>query len=165
MRQIRALICRVDDPDTDEWSAATSAGLAALRTSVLNGGCERYGQRRAVLPLLAACPNGYSRFPIRSTADSIAGRATTRDPGTLRANPGCIQGGCGGVGGRSGADHGHQGHAGTTRKGVGAGPHQGGSPAGDPGHHDTAWPVPSVPGGHRRRGGKGVAWTPRRAAC
>jgi hypothetical protein len=37
-----------------QWSAATSDGLAALRTLLLNGGWERYWQQREVLPLLAA---------------------------------------------------------------------------------------------------------------
>ena len=37
-----------------QWSAATSDGLAALRTLMLNGGWERYWQQREVLPLLAA---------------------------------------------------------------------------------------------------------------
>ena len=37
-----------------QWSAATSDGLAALRTLMLNGGWERYWQRREVLPLVVA---------------------------------------------------------------------------------------------------------------
>ena len=37
-----------------QWSVATSDGLAALRTLLLNGGWERYWQERDVLPLLAA---------------------------------------------------------------------------------------------------------------
>jgi hypothetical protein len=37
-----------------QWSAATSDGLAALRTLMLNGGWERYWQQREVLPLMAA---------------------------------------------------------------------------------------------------------------
>jgi hypothetical protein len=37
-----------------QWSAATSDGLAALRTLMLNGGWERYWQEREVLPLMAA---------------------------------------------------------------------------------------------------------------
>jgi hypothetical protein len=36
-----------------QWSEATSDGLAALRTLMLNGGWERYWQQREVLPLLA----------------------------------------------------------------------------------------------------------------
>ena len=36
-----------------QWSPATSDGLAALRTLLLNGGWERYWQQREVLPLLA----------------------------------------------------------------------------------------------------------------
>src|SRR3712207_2033401 len=35
-------------------SEQTSDALAALRTLMLNGGCERYWQQREVLPLLAA---------------------------------------------------------------------------------------------------------------
>ena len=37
-----------------QWSAATSDSLAAPRTLMLNGGWERYWQRREVLPLAAA---------------------------------------------------------------------------------------------------------------
>jgi hypothetical protein len=37
-----------------QWSEATSDGLAALRTLMLNGGWERYWQQREVLPLLAS---------------------------------------------------------------------------------------------------------------
>ena len=37
-----------------QWSAATSDGLAALRTLMVNGGWERYWQQHEVLPLLAA---------------------------------------------------------------------------------------------------------------
>ena len=37
-----------------QWSAATSDGLAALRTLMLNGGWERYWQRHEVLPLVVA---------------------------------------------------------------------------------------------------------------
>ncbi len=37
-----------------QWSAATSDGLAALRTLMLNGGWERYWQRCEVLSLVAA---------------------------------------------------------------------------------------------------------------
>ena len=37
-----------------QWSAATSDGLAALRTLMLNGGWERYWQQREVFPLLAS---------------------------------------------------------------------------------------------------------------
>ena len=37
-----------------QWSEATSDALAALRTLMLNGGWERYWQRREVLPLLAS---------------------------------------------------------------------------------------------------------------
>ena len=33
-----------------QWSQATSEGLAALRTQVLNGGWERYWVEREVLP-------------------------------------------------------------------------------------------------------------------
>ncbi len=36
------------------WSLATSDGLAALRTLVLNGGWERYWVEGDVLPLAAA---------------------------------------------------------------------------------------------------------------
>jgi len=36
-----------------QWSEATSDGLAALRTLMLNGGWERYWQQLEVLPLLA----------------------------------------------------------------------------------------------------------------
>jgi hypothetical protein len=36
------------------FNTATSDGLAALRTLLLNGGWERYWQQREVLPLLAA---------------------------------------------------------------------------------------------------------------
>ncbi|HSH81348.1 MAG TPA: UPF0236 family protein [Herpetosiphonaceae bacterium] len=36
-----------------QWSEATSDGLAALRTLMLNGGWERYWQQHEVLPLLA----------------------------------------------------------------------------------------------------------------
>ena len=37
-----------------QWSEATSDALAALRTLMLNGGWDRYWQRREVLPLLAS---------------------------------------------------------------------------------------------------------------
>ncbi len=37
-----------------QWSEATSDGLAALRTLMLNGGWERYWQQREVLPLMGA---------------------------------------------------------------------------------------------------------------
>ena len=37
-----------------QWSEATSDGLAALRTLMLNGGWEPYWQQREVLPLLTA---------------------------------------------------------------------------------------------------------------
>ena len=37
-----------------QWSEATSDGLAASRTLMLNGGWERYWQQREILPLLAA---------------------------------------------------------------------------------------------------------------
>jgi hypothetical protein len=37
-----------------QWSQATSDALAALCTLMLNGGWERYGQQREVLPLLAS---------------------------------------------------------------------------------------------------------------
>ncbi len=37
-----------------QWSAATSDGLAALRTLMLNGGWDRYWQRHEVLPLVVA---------------------------------------------------------------------------------------------------------------
>jgi Uncharacterised protein family (UPF0236) len=36
-----------------QWSEATSDGLAALRTLMLNGGWDQYWQQREVLPLLA----------------------------------------------------------------------------------------------------------------
>ncbi len=37
-----------------QWSAATSDGLAALRTLMLNGGWDQYWQQREVLCLLAS---------------------------------------------------------------------------------------------------------------
>ena len=36
-----------------QWSQETSAALATLRILMLNGGWERYWQRREVLPLVA----------------------------------------------------------------------------------------------------------------
>ena len=37
-----------------QWSQETSDGLAALRTLMLNGGWDRYWQKREVLPILAS---------------------------------------------------------------------------------------------------------------
>ncbi len=48
------IVARRQEHRRMHWSAATSDGLATLRTLMLNGGWERYWQQREVLPLLAS---------------------------------------------------------------------------------------------------------------